>query len=179
MLKKRMICCLWALFVLLFIGPYPVYGETVVAVAQVVDATGQQVGKISFTEKETGGVTIQVDVHSLPPGVHAFHIHEKALCEPPDFVSAGGHFNPTKKEHGFLNRKGHHAGDLPNITVEANGKCHVSFETDQISVSKGATHSLIRDEGTSVVIHEKPDDYFTDPVGCAGKRIACGVIVRE
>lgn len=178
-LKKMVKSGLAMLVVLLFIGHYSVYGATVTAAAQMVDGTGQKVGKVSFTEKETGGVAIHVDLHSMPPGIHAFHIHEGPLCEPPGFESAGGHFNPTKREHGFLNTKGHHAGDLPNITVEANGACHVSFETDQLSLTVTAEDSLLRDEGTSVVVHEKPDDYFTDPAGCAGKRIACGVILRE
>lgn len=30
--------------------------------------------------------------------------------------------------------------------------------------------------GRSVVIHEKPDDFRTQPAGASGDKIACGVI---
>ncbi|MFX0095475.1 MAG: superoxide dismutase family protein, partial [Candidatus Hodarchaeota archaeon] len=33
-------------------------------------------------------------------------------------------------------------------------------------------------EGAAVVVHEKPDDYTSDPAGDAGPRIACGVITK-
>lgn len=110
------------------------------------------------------------------PGERAFHIHENSVCELPDFESAGGHFNPYKKKHGFLNKEGPHAGDLPNIVVDKEGNCETTFLTNRVTLVKDKENSLLRKPGTSIVIHEGPDDYFSDPAGKGGERIACGTI---
>ncbi|RBN36032.1 superoxide dismutase, partial [Priestia megaterium] len=67
-------------------------------------------------------VQIKLTAQGLSPGRHGFHIHEIGKCEVPDFKTAGAHFNPFKREHGFKNTKGPHAGDLPNLEVAPNGK---------------------------------------------------------
>ncbi len=64
-------------------------------------------------------------LQSAPPGVHAFHIHTTGRCEAPDFESAGGHFAPAGRHHGFLAPGGAHASDLPNARVPAGGKVPV------------------------------------------------------
>jgi Cu-Zn family superoxide dismutase len=78
-------------------------------------------GQAKFTATK-GGVQMSVTVTNLSPGVHAIHIHEAGKCDAPGFTTAGGHFNPANKQHGTQNPEGHHAGDLPNLTVGANGK---------------------------------------------------------
>ena len=95
------------------------------AKATLVDAQGQKVGEARLTESPQG-VKIDLTVENLPPGVHAFHIHDKAVCQAMDFMSAGGHFNPYHKHHGLKNPLGPHAGDLPNITVGPDGRAAVS-----------------------------------------------------
>ena len=62
------------------------------------------------------GVVLVADVQGPRPGPHGFHIHERGVCEPPDFKSAGGHYAPHKKAHGFDSLKGHHVGDLAEST---------------------------------------------------------------
>ncbi len=149
--------------------------ESMRAEAELKNAGGESIGSAVFTQEKGGPVKIKVDIHSFLPGTRALHIHENP-CEPPDFGKAGGHFNPYGKEHGFLNKKGPHAGDLPNILVDEDGNCTVTFISNLITLEAGKINSILRPPGTSVMIHEMPDDYFTDPAGKAGERLACGTI---
>jgi superoxide dismutase, Cu-Zn family len=98
-------------------------------------------------------------------------------CDPPGFQSAGGHFNPLGWEHGFLNPRGPHAGDLPNIHVPAGGRLELEVLAPGLTLGPGPT-TLFDADGSALVIHEGVDDYRTDPTGNAGDRIACAVIRR-
>jgi superoxide dismutase, Cu-Zn family len=142
------------------------------------DAEGKSVG--SATIKSSGkGVEVQLDVKNLPPGVHALHFHQNAKCDPPDFKTAGGHFNPDKKQHGFLNPQGHHNGDMANFTVKPDGKAKVTIKDVDVVLGTGSEpNSLLSNGGTALMIHAAPDDMKTDPAGNAGARIACGVITK-
>jgi len=144
--------------------------------ADIVNAQGQKIGTAAFVPSQSG-VRIDLDVSQLPPGVHAIHIHAVGKCEGPDFKTAGGHFNPEMKKHGKDSPDGPHAGDLLNITVAANGSVKTSLVATQVTLGAGP-NSLFHEGGTAVVIHEKEDDYKTDPSGNSGARIACGVIQR-
>jgi Cu-Zn family superoxide dismutase len=145
------------------------------AKADLRNAKGENVGSVVF-EEDTTGVHIRARVTNLPPGTHSFHIHEAGRCDPPDFKTAGEHFNPGHTKHGFLNPDGPHAGDLPNIIVKEDGTGEMAVTTKRVTLRDDDTHSLLRQGGTSVVLHEKPDDYVTDPSGGGGARIACGPI---
>ncbi len=84
-----------------------------------------------------------------------------------------GPFNPLNKEHGFNNPMGHHAGDLPNLEVGADGKVDVIMNAPQTSLKEGSRLSLLDRDGSAFVIHEHTDDYLTNPSGNSGARIAC------
>lgn len=146
------------------------------ATADMVNAQGEKIGTAKLTEAAKG-VKIALNVAKLPPGVHGFHIHAVGKCEPPDFKTAGGHFNPQSKKHGLKNPEGAHAGDIPNITVNPRGAAKVTLTDPQVTLGDGP-NSLFQPDGTAIVIHEKADDEMTDPAGNAGARIACGVIKR-
>jgi Cu-Zn family superoxide dismutase len=144
---------------------------------KLTDAKGKSVGTATLSP-DAGGVKIKLAVKGLTPGEHAIHVHVTALCEGPDFKSAGGHFNPENKQHGHENPAGAHAGDLPNFTVDAKGTSKATIATTDVTLDEGP-HSVFTGGGTSLVIHAKPDDEKTDPAGNAGDRVACGVIKKK
>src|SRR4029077_11189176 len=93
--------------------------------ADILNAQGQKIGTAMLTQA-SGGVQIELTVSQLPPGTHAFHIHGVGKCDPPDFKSAGPHFNPYGKQHGKDNPNGAHAGDLPNFDADVSGNATIS-----------------------------------------------------
>jgi len=147
------------------------------AIADIVDGQGQTKGKAMLAQ-EKDGLHVVVKGVGLTPGVHAVHIHSVGTCTGPDFKSAGGHWNPAMKQHGHDNPMGAHEGDMPNMTVAADGTGTID------TVVKGATimggkEPLLDADGAAIVIHADPDDYRTDPTGNAGGRVACGVVKAE
>ena len=144
--------------------------------AELRNARGEVVATATFTQVGSA-MRVLVDAQGLPAGVKGVHIHAVGKCEPPDFASAGSHFNPQGKQHGTLNPQGPHAGDLPNLTVGADGKGRLESTTELVTLL-GGPHSVFDADGSALVIHAAPDDFRTDPTGNSGARIACGVIVK-
>jgi Cu-Zn family superoxide dismutase len=157
-------------------------GHRHIATASLRDASGDRVGRVWFEQHgRDGAVTVFARVHDLPPGFHGFHIHTTGVCEPPDFTSAGGHFNPTDASHGD------HAGDLPTLLVNEDGSGLLAAATDRFTL-----RDLRDDDGSAVMVHELADNYANIPdrytssaggtgpdeetlsTGDAGSRLACG-----
>lgn len=112
-------------------------------------------GTVKFYQ-HPGGVLVEVSVKGFrDDGFHGFHIHTG---------KAGGHYDPTNKPHP------NHSGDLPPL-LSAGGRAYMTVLTNRFSIRE-----II---GRTVVIHEKPDDFHTQPSGNAGNPIATGTIDRR
>ena len=143
----------------------------------LINAGGQSVGTVRAWQT-AGGVTFRIDASALPHGIHGLHVHSVGRCDPPDFASAGPHWNPAARKHGMNNPAGPHAGDLPNVEVAANGvlSTTVTLPGAALVGGVGAAGSLIDADGAALVLHAQADDYATDPSGNSGARIACAVL---
>jgi Cu-Zn family superoxide dismutase len=154
------------------------------AVAVLRDASGQIVGGAVFKERH-GEVSVSAAVRGLAPEFHGFHVHAVGQCTPP-FTSAGGHFNPGGAAHG------EHAGDLPSLLVNEDGRGELRFTTDRFSIG-----DLFDADGSALIVHAGRDNFANIPTryhshtydtfgpdtdtlatGDAGARAACGVVRR-
>lgn len=151
------------------------------ATAEIIDRQGQVIGSATLTDGPHG-MLIHVSAAGLPPGPKAIHIHSVGTCEDPaeGFVASKGHLNPHNKPHGLMNPEGPDAGDLPNLFVHADGTVEVEMFTMLASLNgTGDRPALLDEDGAALVIHENRDDHMSQPIGGAGARIACGVVVAD
>jgi Cu-Zn family superoxide dismutase len=159
-------------------GWHPDRGGKRLAVVKLRNAGGDRVGKVWLRERRRdGGVVVFARVRDMPPGFHGFHVHTTGRCDPPTFASAGGHLNPSGADHGD------HAGDLPSLLVNEDGRGMLATATDRFSLSD------LRDgDGSAMMVHSGRDNFANIPsryggpdqetraTGDAGSRLACGVV---
>ena len=136
----------------------------------LVNGAGQTIGTVRAWQT-AGGISFRINASGLPHGVHGIHVHPIGRCDPPDFASAGTHWNPQNRQHGLGNPLGPHAGDMPNVTVAANG---VLSET--VILANATLAELVDADGASILLHANADDYVSQPSGNSGAKIACAVI---
>ena len=144
--------------------------------ARMVDAEGKSAGTVTFNQTKSGMLHVIVEMTGIEPGPHGFHVHETGACDAGDgFKSAGGHY-AGDKEHGVGAPNGPHPGDFPNVNVGPDGVLKTEFFTDRLTLDREGENPLLDDDGSAVVVHGNQDDYFSQPSGEAGPRIACGVV---
>ena len=148
------------------------------AIAHLTGLDGKPAGTIDFAGLNHG-VLVTFDLHDLAPGAHGIHLHTSGNCDAKSGFTAAGpilSLAPGKK-HGFLAEGGPESGDLPNQFAGTDGRLHASVVTNSFTLGNGKKSIFDRD-GVSIIIDQRGDDYRTQPLGNAGNRIACGVIVR-
>ena len=145
----------------------PGAGET--ASATLLTADGEEVGTVTATGS-AGGITIDVSAMNMPEGLHGVHVHTVGSCDDA-FAAAGGHWNPAEAKHGLEAEGGQHAGDMPNLEVNADGTGSLTYMLAPTATFAG----LMDADGSAFIVHAGEDDQVTDPSGDSGDRIACGV----
>ena len=123
------------------------------------------VGRADFYQKSQG-VLIYIHVYGLPKDDNvtdyfALHVHVGESCNGEDFAESMGHYNPQNMSHP------RHAGDLPPL-LSNNGEAYMSVLTNRFSVNEIV--------GKTLVIHSGTDDFYSQPAGNPGIKIACGII---
>jgi len=166
--------------------------ETVEEVVENVEKEMNKINSLAFAlESKSGsnasgkvGIIMEGDVlkfeaiiNNLEPGTHAIHIHEKADCSSADGKSSGGHWNPTREDHGkWGDAKGYHKGDIGNFEVGEDGIGRVEFSTDEWCLGCGDPNKDIL--GKAIIVHQGADDFISQPSGAAGARVSCGGIIQ-
>jgi len=170
----RLIGIVAAFLVILGTSVFAQHVTTRPVAVDLINAQGKSVGTALLSEAPNG-VKIKLDIKNLPPGPHFMHIHEFPKCDPPDFKSAGSHFNPTGEDHGAHDHMGVPAGDIPNfvLTVNPDGTAHTSIVAPGVTFGS-EKNSVFSNGGTSIIIHA----VAVEVSASAPPRIACGVITR-
>lgn len=124
-------------------------------------------GTVSFSPV-CGGVLVTARLTGLPAPPEpcqapffGFHIHAGTACSGVDFSDSDGHLNPEDCPHP------HHAGDLPPLWG-CGGRAFLSVLTDRFTIPE-----II---GRTVIVHQDPDDFTSQPAGNSGAKLACGII---
>jgi Cu-Zn family superoxide dismutase len=177
--RRSIIAATASLAVLAMLTAGVAAGGATHAAGTFVNAEGQSIGWVRLVEDGAGIVHVNVHVAGLTPGLHGIHIHAIGACSP-TFAAAGGHYNPLGHEHGLENVNGAHAGDLPNLIVNANGVAHLDTTTDGVTITAGPTtlfDTTAGAVGSAFIIHANEDDQVTNATnGNSGARVACAVI---
>lgn len=175
---------------ILAISLIPAIAQAQEITAKFIDIKGNDVGTATLTQA-ANGTLINLDLHNLPAGEHALHFHQKGDCTPVQngmttdpknyFINTGDHLNPHKHDHGFMQAKGPHAGDIPNIIIPEGGALKTQAINERVSINPGENQNLatlLDEDGAAIIIHEGADDYTSQPSGAAGNRIACAVLKK-
>ena len=156
----------------------PVFAADVVVQMNLVSeqGVGKSIGTVMISESPKG-LVFTPQLTDLAPGVHGFHVHQNPDCaagvkdgKPTPGLAAGGHYDPAASgKHEGPTGMGH-LGDLPALTVGADGKVTTAVVAPRLTMADM--------KGRSLMIHAGGDNYADQPapLGGGGARVACGVI---
>ena len=132
-------------------------------------------GQAVFSEKN-GKVRLEINLTGVESGPAAVHLHSIGDCSSEDGTSSGGHWNPTKEQHGKWGAPPFHSGDIGNIKIDKSGKGTLTFidQQNRWSIGGPSETNII---GRAVVVHQGKDDMISQPSGAAGERTGCGPIM--
>lgn len=140
---------------------------------EILGKDGKKIGDLTLMAAPAGALLeIEIAPGALSAGKHGLHFHETADCsDVGQYKKSGSHAGHAEGKHGLLNPNGPEPGDLPNLVVAADGSAKVELFTGLIKLDQ------LKDEnGSALIIHAKPDDHTSQPIGGAGDRIACAAI---
>jgi superoxide dismutase, Cu-Zn family len=144
--------------------------------ADILNNQGNKIGAVQVT-KASLGVLINIKATQLSPGYHGMHFHAVGDCsDHGEFKKAGAHVDPMHKPHGFLNEKGPHEGNLPNLIVDKNGDVEVELYSNLVGLTNEIEANLLDADGSALIIHANRDDHTSQPIGNSGARVGCAVI---
>ncbi|XP_047255870.1 superoxide dismutase [Cu-Zn], chloroplastic isoform X2 [Capsicum annuum] len=152
--------------------PLTVFAATKKAVA-VLKGSSNVEGVVTLSQDDDGPTTVNVRITGLTRGLHGFHLHEYGDTTN-GCMSTGAHFNPNNLTHGAPGDEIRHAGDLGNITANADGVAETTIIDNQIPLT--GPNSVV---GRALVVHELEDDLgkggheLSLTTGNAGGRLAC------
>jgi len=156
----------------------PVFAADVVVPMNLVteQGIGKGIGTVLISEGTTG-LVFTPQLTDLAPGFHGFHVHQNPDCaagmkegKMVPGLAAGGHYDPANVgKHEGPHGKGH-LGDLPSLTVGADGKASTAVTAPRLKMADV--------KGRSLMIHAGGDNYSDQPapLGGGGARVACGAI---
>ena len=144
------------------------YAAISVPVHSITNSSDSDLGIVTI-KKSKCGILLSPQLHNLPPGIHGFHIHDKAACSD-NGLAAGGHLDPDKTNAHLGPYKNGHLGDLPVLIVSSDGTANLPVLAPRLTMEDV--------KGRSLMIHAGGDNYADKPekMGGGGTRIACGTI---
>ena len=151
------------------------------ATATFSDRNGETMG-VARLMQGPKGLFIDVAAGELPPGPHGLHFHAVGVCDDANdgFKASKSHVTHDKGAHGLLNAGGPEDGDLPNIFAASDGIAKAQFYTEALSLDgRKGTENLLDKDRSALIIHANEDDQMSQPIGNAGDRIACGVVLAD
>lgn len=135
---------------------------------------GTDIGTVEFTPSQHGVlIRILANPGALSPGWHGAHLHAVGDCSDAALTKSGAHVKHGGGQHGLLNPYGPEEGDLPNIHAGPDGSAAAEMFSSLVTLSQ-----LQDADGSAVILHAAPDDHVTQPIGGAGARVACAVLLK-